>query len=162
MPRRAALQVLPLSRTDAEAIARWRYSGPYAQYNAADGGERQAVAYMLDARNGFHAVRGSLGLYGFCSFGADGRVPGGPYDEDALDIGAGMDPALVGRGHGRAFTTAIVAHATLRMHARKLRVTIGTWNERALRVWSNLGFGPVATFQSFTILTRSEIPGPRK
>ena len=101
---RIELQVLPLSRVDAESIARWRYPGAYAYYNAAEGRAAEAVSYMLDPYNDFNAVRGPRGLHGFCSFGPDGQVCGGAYDADALDIGAGMDPALVGDGSGRALS----------------------------------------------------------
>lgn len=155
---RLDLEVLPISRVEAQAVARYRYPGARAYYNLAD--ERGAVSYMLDARHGFHAVRDPRGLHGFCSFGADGRVPGGKYDEEALDVGAGMDPALVGKGQGRAFVEAVVQHAIRSLRARTLRVTIATWNEQALRVWRGAGFQPVSTFCSaagdaFTILARA-------
>lgn len=150
----------PLSAADAEAISRWRYTGPHAVYDEPEGGEAGSARYKLDPANGFHAVVGPEGLVGFCSFGQDARVPGGMYDDDALDIGAGMDPALVGQGHGRAFLGAIVAHATTELQAGKLRATIACWNERALRAARSVGFEPVSTFRSqqgveFTILLRT-------
>jgi RimJ/RimL family protein N-acetyltransferase len=151
----AHLTVRPLSRLDATTIACWKYSGAYSYYNGVDGGESETVRYMLDPRNGFHAVCGPRGLQGFWSYGRDGRVPGYPYDDNALDIGTGMDPALVGQGHGRTFVDAVVRNA---MNAPLLRVTIASWNERALRVWRSAGFHPVSTFRGaqgfdFTILT---------
>jgi len=159
MTHLAELEVQPLSRADAEAIASWRYPGAYAFYNRSDERESDSVSLMLDPRNGFYAVRGPLGLVGFCSFGADARVPGGTYDDEALDVGAGMDPTFVGNGHGRSFLDAVVTYATFRMKAAALRVTIASWNERALCAARNVGFHPAATFQStggidFTILTR--------
>jgi RimJ/RimL family protein N-acetyltransferase len=116
---------------------------------------------MLDRRNGFLAVRSPAGLVGFCSFGVDGRVPGGTYDEQALDLGAGMDPALVGKGHGQAFLGAIVDHATLKLSASRLRATIAVWNERALRAFRSTGFAPISRFRTekgieFTILLREQ------
>jgi ribosomal-protein-alanine N-acetyltransferase len=114
---------------------------------------------MLDPRNGFHGVHGSDGLVGFCSFGSDGRVPGGPYADDALDVGAGMDPALVGVGHGRAFLGAVVHYAKSNLNAGRLRATIASWNERALRASRSVGFRPISTFATkqgidFTVLIR--------
>jgi ribosomal-protein-alanine N-acetyltransferase len=114
---------------------------------------------MLDPRNGFHAVRGWSCLVGFCSFGIDGRVPGGTYDDDALDVGAGMDPALVGRGYGRSFLGAIVGYATRELNEVLLRATIASWNERALRASCSVGFRPISTFRTdqgreFAILLR--------
>jgi ribosomal-protein-alanine N-acetyltransferase len=154
------LEVHPTLLADAELISRWRYAGPYAVYDGPIGRESESVQYMMDPRNGFHAVRGSSGLVGFCSFGVDGRVPGGTYDDDALDVGVGMDPALVGSGHGRAFLGAVVAYATRELNATRLRVTITSWNERALRASHSVGFHPISTFRTdqgneFTILLRA-------
>lgn len=156
---RDAFEVQPLSPADAEVISRWRYAGPHSVYDATVGREPESVRYMLDPSNGFHAVRGRAGLIGFCSFGIDGRVPGGAYDDDALDVGVGMSPELVGRGHGRAFLGAVVRHATLQLHASMLRTTIASWNERALRAARGVGFRPASTFRTergteFTILLR--------
>jgi RimJ/RimL family protein N-acetyltransferase len=159
MPHGFDLEVLPMLSADAAVISRWRYSGPYAFYDGALGRESEAAQYMLDPRNGFHVVRGASGLVGFCSFGSDGRVPGGTYDDDALDIGAGMDPALVGTGHGRAFLGAVVECATRAPNARRLRATVASWNERALRASRGVGFFSIGTFRTdqgieFTILLR--------
>jgi RimJ/RimL family protein N-acetyltransferase len=112
---------------------------------------------MLEPSNRFHSVRRDSALIGFCCFGADARVSGGTYDVDALDIGAGMAPALVGNGHGRAFLGAVVEYAAMQLDARKLRATIASWNERARRAALSVGFHPVSEFCSpqgidFTIL----------
>src|SRR5690242_16510984 len=114
------LAVQPLLAADAEAISQWRYAGPYAFYDGPTGRESESARYMLDPRNGFHAVRGPSGLVGFCSFGVDARVPRGTYDDDALDIGAGMDPALVGNGTGQTFLRAVIDHAFLELEASRL------------------------------------------
>ena len=50
----------------------------------------------------FHAIMNlQQEFVGFCSFGADGQVPGGDYSLAALDIGLGMKPEYTGRGLGR-------------------------------------------------------------
>lgn len=148
-----------MSPGDAAVVARWRYPALYALYDGPARRESESVAYMLDPENGFHAVRGPLGLVGFCSFGIDGRVPGGTYDDDALDIGAGMAPALVGKGHGAAFLGAVVEYGEGALNALRLRVTVASWNERALRAFSSVGFRSIGTFRTeqgmeFTILLR--------
>src|SRR5262245_28197527 len=125
-----SFQVQPLLPADADIIARWRYAGAYAFYDGPIGRESESARYMLDPVNRFHAVRGPSGLVGFCSFGIDARVPGGAYDDDALDVGAGMDPALVGGGLGRSFLDAVVEYAEVQLGALRLRATIASWNER--------------------------------
>jgi ribosomal-protein-alanine N-acetyltransferase len=97
-----------LSLDEAREIANWQYSGDYALYNTPAARAAEAPGYMLDPRNGFRAVRDGQTLIGFCSFGMDARVLGPAYTESALDIGAGMDPVLAGRGHGRQFIGTIV------------------------------------------------------
>jgi ribosomal-protein-alanine N-acetyltransferase len=154
MPEVLDLKVETMLAADAEVISRWRYPGQYALYDGP-----LAPEYMLDPRNGFRAVRRSSGLIGFCSFGIDGRVPGGSYEDDALDVGAGMDPALVGNGYGRAFLGALVEYATRELNAVRLRATIASWNERALRAGRSVGFRPILAFQTdhgreFTIVLR--------
>ena len=159
MLRVSDLEVRPMQSNDAEAIARWRYAGPYAVYGGSIGRESESVQYMLDPSNGFHSVRGEFGLIGFCSYGVDGRVPGGTYDDDALDVGAGMAPNLIGNGHGRVFLGAVVEYATRELNAAQLRATIASWNERALRAWRSVGFRPISKFRTnqrseFTVLVR--------
>jgi ribosomal-protein-alanine N-acetyltransferase len=159
MPAVRKFEVQQLLPSDAELISHWRYAGRYCFY---DGPGSESAAYMLDPRNGFHAVRGPSGLVGFCSYGSDARVPGGIYDDDALDIGAGMDPTLVGRGSGKAFLGAIVEYATLEFGASRLRATIASWNERALRASRSVGFRPTSRFRSdkgieFTIMIRETV-----
>lgn len=159
MPQILNLSVEPISPADVAVISRWRYPGRYACYDVPLAGESGSAEYMLDPRNGFHAVRGQSCLVGFCSFGIDGRVPGGTYDDDALDVGAGMDPALVGRRCGRAFLGRIVEYATLELNGLRLRATVASWNERALRASRSVGFRPFSTFRTdqgseFEILLR--------
>src|SRR5206468_9220263 len=60
----------------------------------------------------YQAVRDEDGeLVGFCTFGEDARVAGYIYPDDALDIGVGMRPDLVGRGLGLAFTREVLDFA---------------------------------------------------
>ena len=93
-------------------------------------------------------------LVGFACFGTDARVPGFAYDDDALDVGVGLRPDLVGRGHGVAFVRAVLE---LRSPAA-YRVTVAAFNARALRLCAALGFREVARFDgpetAFVVLRR--------
>lgn len=100
-------------------------------------------------------------LIGFRSFGPDGRVPGGAYDDSALDTGCGLRPELTGRGRGRAVVTAGLEFGRRRFALAAFRVTAASFNARALRVVTSLGFRPQGSFaaaadgRGFEILTRA-------
>jgi [ribosomal protein S18]-alanine N-acetyltransferase len=146
-----------LSLSEAESIARWRYSGDWSVYDTPADQFESSAAYMADPRNGFFGVHQRGELIGFCSLGADGRVPGGSYDDSCVDCGAGMRPDLVGRGSGAAFLREAVSFLRSRSDGKPLRATIASWNERALRAAQQVGFEPRSTFTSpagteFTVL----------
>ena len=83
----------------AADIVTWRYPAPYQCYDQAGAGP----AYFLDPASGFRALVDDEGaLIGYRSFGPDGRVPGGAYDDSALDTGGGLRPELTGLGRGSA------------------------------------------------------------
>jgi RimJ/RimL family protein N-acetyltransferase len=113
------MEVQPLTRADAEAIAAWRYEGRYSTYDV-------------------HEVVTPAG--GYCSFGDTARVPGVDGEEGTLDIGYGMRPDLVGQGLGRAFVAAILAFGVRRFSPQWLRVLILSWNARSRKVAEALGF----------------------
>jgi [ribosomal protein S18]-alanine N-acetyltransferase len=90
----------------------------------------------------------ATGLIGFRSFGADGQVPGGRYDDSALDTGGGLRPDLAGMGMGREAIRTGLEFGRRRFGPPAFRVTIATFNVRAQRVISALGFGQIDTFQA--------------
>jgi ribosomal-protein-alanine N-acetyltransferase len=104
-------------------------------------------------------------LIGFRCFGAEGQVPGGGYDTSALDTGGGLRPELTGRGLGREAIAAGLDYGRRRFAPEAFRVTIATFNIRAQRVVSSLGFRNIGQFQatadgrSYEILIRPE-PAP--
>jgi [ribosomal protein S18]-alanine N-acetyltransferase len=125
------VEVRPLTRADAEAIAGWRYPDRYSTYD---------VKEILTPAGGHWAVFHDGELVGYCSFGAPARVPGVDEEAGTLDVGYGMRPDLVGHGLGREFVSAILAFALRRFAPRRLRLLILTWNERSRKVAEALGF----------------------
>ena len=141
------LTIIPINQADLAQIVGWRYAPPYDFYNFADAPNAETAAALLDPALAFHAIHDESGsVVGFCSFGADGQVPGGDYREAALDIGMGVAPTYTGRGLGRTFAAAVIDFALIHYAPQQLRVTIAAFNERAQRVWLALGFQPVAHF----------------
>lgn len=153
----ARLSVRPLQRQDAEAIAAWRYQGPWSTYDPRPGDP------LLTADAGYHAVVDETGsLIGYLCTGAEARVPGLAAEEGITDVGVGMRPDLVGRGLGSAFGAAVLDHVRGLGGDWPLRAVVQSWNERSLRLTRRLGFDVVGTHRceqdgrevSYTILVR--------
>ncbi len=139
------MTIKPITEAEAKKVVSWRYDRPYDVYNLAP----EALPDLLEPEHAFHAVfDDEENLIGFCSFGQDGRVPGGHYELDALDVGAGLRPDLTGQGRGLAFLEAVLEHARQELAPRRFRATVGTFNARALAVLKKLKFSPVQSFIS--------------
>jgi len=130
----------------ATAIVTWRYLPPYDCYDMTS----SRAAFIASPESGFYALTDGDELIGFRSFGADGQVPGGDYDDSALDTGGGLRPDLTGRGLGRAAIGTGLEFGRREFAPPAFRVTVASFNERALRVVSSLGFRPVARFAALT------------
>ena len=160
LPDPGTLRVAPLTRAHAEALGTWRYPPPYDVYDLADGDPEA----LLDPATGMHALLAGEELVGFRSFGPDGRVRGWAYDDRALDTGGGLRPDLTGRGVGlgRAAIAAGLAFGRERFAPAAFRVTVVSFNVRALRTVESLGFVRVGRFdaardgRSFEVLLRSD------
>jgi [ribosomal protein S18]-alanine N-acetyltransferase len=150
--------VVPMTPGYAADVCTWRYPAPYDVYDMTDA----EPADLLDPDLGFHALLRGDRLAGFRSFGPDGRVPGWAYDDSALDTGGGLRPELVGQGLGREAIATGLAYGRAKFAPPAFRVTVATFNTRALRTVEALGFERVARFdaardgRSFEVLVRPE------
>jgi [ribosomal protein S18]-alanine N-acetyltransferase len=134
------MTVRALEQTDAEAVASWRYPGPWSVYDPRAGDD------PLTAAAGYAAVvDGDGALVGFMCVGQEARVPGLAGADGVVDIGVGMRPDLVGHGLGPEFGAAVLEHVRGRFGDRPLRAAVQSWNERSLRLARGLGFRPVGT-----------------
>ena len=152
----------PLDENGARAILTWHYEPPYDIYDLASPNPEDVLLYLLDPHNSFYGIYGQEGqLEGYCSFGPDGQVPGGDYSTPALDIGLGVRPDLIGKGHGSEYINAVIDFADRTFRPKRLRVTIAAFNSRARRVWERAGFQMMQTFQGertnldFVIMTKA-------
>jgi ribosomal-protein-alanine N-acetyltransferase len=152
------MQVRPLREEHALDIVTWRYDPPYDCYDMTDA----EPAWLLTPESGFHALLAGERLVGFRSYGPDGRVPGWDYDDAALDTGGGLRPTLVGQGLGARAISAGLAFGRARFAPRAFRVTVASFNLRALRTVEGLGFERVGRFDAatdgrgFEVLVRPE------
>lgn len=154
-----SVHIASLTREHAEDIATWRYDGLYDLYDMPGVDPDQ----LLDPEAGYHAVLAHERLIGFRSFGSDGQVPGWDYDDSALDTGGGLRPELTGQGLGRTVISAGLAFGRARFAPPAFRVTVASFNARALHTVETLGFERVATFNAsrdargFDVLIRAEV-----
>lgn len=136
----------PLCIEDALDLPTWRYPPPYDCYDLSEADPNDLLRPELD----FHAVELDGRLIGFRSFGPDGRVPGWSYDDAALDTGGGLRPELTGQGLGGPVIAAGLAYGERRRRPRAWRMTIATFNLRALTTVRRLGFESIGTFSATT------------
>lgn len=150
--------IAPLTREHAEDIATWQYAAPYETYDMVG----TDPAELLLPEVGYHAVLADDRLIGFRSYGPDGQVPGWDYDDSALDTGGGLRPELTGQGLGRAVISTGLAYGRERFAPAAFRVTVASFNARALRTVESLGFKRIGTFaasrdrREFIVLERQE------
>ncbi len=134
-----------MDEDSARRIQAWRYDGPYAVYDPGPGEE--TLQAFLDPRNAYYAISDEAGdLVAYACFGPDARVPGGDYDDAALDVGLGMRPDLTGRGLGLGMVEAILDFARGAYAPTAFRLTVAAFNRRALRVYQRAGFRLVQAF----------------
>ena len=132
----------------AREFVRWQYEPPYDMYNCPRGKVKKAVQYNIDPKNNVYAMFDQGGkLIGYCSYGRDAQVPGGDYSQEALDIGLMIKPELTGQGMGTFFTNDVILNGLAKYDPSKLRVTIASFNKRAVRTWKKNGFKNVQTFK---------------
>jgi len=155
------VQIVPMTATYAAQITTWRYPAPYDCYDMTDADP----AFLASLDSGFFALTDETGLIGFRSFGLDGQVPGGSYDDTALDTGGGLRPDLTGKGKGRQAIQTGLDFGRQQFAPPAFRVTIATFNIRAQRVVGALGFRKIGSFhasadgRSYEMLIRPE-PAP--
>ncbi len=153
------MRIAQLTPAHAADVCSWRYLAPYDCYDMTSAVPEE----LLDPTVGFHALLDDADrLIGFRSFGPDGRVPGWEYDDSALDTGGGLRPDLVGRGLGRTAIGTALEHGRAVFSPPAFRVTVASFNLRALRTVESLGFQRIGRFdattdgRSFEVLVRPE------
>lgn len=131
----------PMTREWANQIQAWTYAAPYDFYNQPppEEGVNELMTYQ--------AILESHELIGFYCIGSPSQVPNStyPYSSDFTDIGLGMRPDLTGRGHGKSFVTYVMERAA--EQGKPLRLTVASFNERAIHLYETLGFHTITSFE---------------
>ena len=142
------LTIKALDKDSARELLSWRYEGDYAQYNAETEDIESEIEYFIDPENHYYAIFTDDEMVGHCVFHGEGRVLGGDYSADALDIGAGMRPDWTGQGKGSEIIAAIIEFGRKYYQAETFRATIAAWNARAQKATMNNGFAEISRFKS--------------
>ncbi|UGT62709.1 GNAT family N-acetyltransferase [Nocardia asteroides] len=133
----ATLRTRSMTPADGQAVARWRYPGPAAVYD------------ITEPPIGYTAVAAPDGtLLGFYCTGPEARVPGLAAVPGVTDIGVGLHPRWVGRGHGRAFAETVLAAVRREFPDTAMRAVVQEWNGRSRRLLENLGFTAIARHEA--------------
>ncbi|MBA2173754.1 GNAT family N-acetyltransferase [Halobacillus locisalis] len=126
---------------EAREIVQWRYEPPYDLYNNDD---KEETIYEFTNGSYVALYNEQEHLFGFYCTGASAQVPAGHkqgvYKEALLDIGLGMNPDDVGCGNGRDFCEVVLS-IIIHTHGKTpIRLSVATFNARAIRVYEKLGF----------------------
>ncbi|AUB66004.1 MULTISPECIES: GNAT family N-acetyltransferase [Bacillus cereus group] len=136
------MDIHKLTEEEANEINMWAYEEPYNLYSFS--GEKEVIKELLDGT--YYGCCDDQGEFiGYFCFGENAQVPGGRDanlygGEEAIDIGLGMKPALTGKGMGKEFFQAGIAFATKEFNANMFRLSVATFNTRAITLYKTIGF----------------------
>lgn len=130
-----------MNKLSAKEISRWKYEKPYSIYSM-NGSEEQINEFMSGS---YYSVFKNNELVGYFCFGESAQVPIGnkvnAYDDKTfLDIGLGLKPELCGNGYGLSFLECGLNYASNKFSINKFRLTVATFNQRAIKVYKKIGF----------------------
>ncbi|PAV29686.1 GNAT family N-acetyltransferase [Virgibacillus profundi] len=147
------MQLLSKNMTEkfAMEILSWQYTKPYDFYNNELTSE--AIKEMLE-ESYYAIVDCNDELIGFFCIGKSAQVPVGnqygAYVEDFVDVGLGMNPVFTGKGNGFRFFSYILRAIQESFPAKDIRLTVATFNERAIHLYEKLGFSKEVKFHTDT------------
>ncbi len=136
------MRIAAMAQHEAEAISTWEYEAPYDFYNAP--ADEHDLAELLDPaqRVGqYFSVHTTEELVGFVQLRSDG---------DAVVVGLGLRPDLTGRGLGLSFVEEGLTFAREQFAPARFRLSVATFNERAIKVYERVGFVVTRTFMHET------------
>jgi ribosomal-protein-alanine N-acetyltransferase len=133
----------PMSEEHAREIAAWHYGAPYDFYDTVN--DPDDLAELLDPQQRedayFSAFDERGALVGFFQFEKKGQ---------SVDVGLGLRPDLTSKGLGLEFLLAGLEFARRRFSPASFRLSVATFNERAIRVYERAGFRRVEIFTHST------------
>jgi ribosomal-protein-alanine N-acetyltransferase len=135
--------IAAMSQAEAETIADWTYEAPYAFYDwrADENDLAELLAPGLRGDRYFSAHDEAGELIGFFNFLREGDVVG---------IGLGLRPDVTGRGLGLSYLEEGLAFGRARYAPRRFKLSVATFNVRAISVYERAGFVATRSFMHET------------
>ncbi len=148
------LKIVHMQYSEATQISKWIYKEPYSIYSM-DGSD-DCINELIHA-NYYSVTDENNHLIGYYCFGESAQVPAGKqfgvYDSnDLTDIGLGINPDLCDQGLGLNFLCKGLDFARNNLSAKRFRLTVAAFNQRAINVYQKTGF---ENSDSFTRLTEN-------
>jgi [ribosomal protein S18]-alanine N-acetyltransferase len=142
--------IAEMTKDLAKEILLWQYESPYDFYNneLTDESLNELMNQSYIA-----VVDDNKQLTGYYCTGISAIVPAGneygAYNENMIDLGLGLKPGLTGAGRGRSFLTFILQNIeNANIESIPLRLTVATFNKRAIKLYENVGFITQQSFDS--------------
>jgi ribosomal-protein-alanine N-acetyltransferase len=133
----------PMNEHDAHTIAQWYYEDIYAFYDMDHVPEdREELLNPENWKGMYYSVLNECNeLIGFFSF---------HQEHDTIIIGLGLRPDHTGKGLGREFVQAGLEFGKHQFRPVRFRLSVATFNQRAIRAYEQLGFTPDKVFMQQT------------
>lgn len=141
------MKVVEMTEEYAQIIANWRYPKPYDLYNMT--ADQDTLDELMDGT--YFSVKNEEELIGYFCYGEAAQVPGGRkaglYEKrGSVDIGLGLRPDLTGKGRGLTFIKLGMDYWKKKQGTKSFRLSVATFNTRAIAVYERAGFLPVTMF----------------
>jgi len=143
---------------EAKQISKWVYKAPYSIYSME---ESDNCINELVNGNYYSVTDESYNLIGYYCFGESAQVPAGKqfsvYDyNDITDIGLGITPDLCSKGLGYHFLINGLEFARNTLSAKRFRLTVAAFNQRAINVYQKVGFEKNNSFSRISETGKTE------
>jgi RimJ/RimL family protein N-acetyltransferase len=152
------LNIKQMNCEKAKQISKWIYKEPYSIYSMDE--SKTCINELL---NGYYYSASDIenNLVGYYCFGESAQVPVGNqfgvYDlKDITDVGLGIKPDLCGQGLGDKFFVSGLDFARNKLSAKEFRLTVATFNQRAIKVYQRVGFKKVNSFDRISEFGKTE------
>lgn len=139
-----------MTQEQAEEIAyNWHYNAEYSFYDMV--ADKEDLVEFLEAQK-----RGDSNFFVTKDNDAIGFYTFNEVANNTIDIGLGMRPDLTGNGNGLGFVQAGLDFAKSKYRPEKITLSVATFNQRAIKIYREIGFDEVDTFMQETNGSRFE------